>query len=688
MRSGLVDALVYQDWFYNWALFPFAVVLAAALLWIPGLIIGVAAGIRGIRLAAWAPSASVFVFTTAGVLAPYFGLRWGLLPALAMTCTIAILCLVSRLLWRLWCSWRKSTRIEPNRNKPVTETVASGYAGWVLPTIAGVTFLSATVVFGFLIRLPGAFAQTWDNVFHMNAIAAILDTGNASIFNQNVYNPTAPVFYPAAWHDLVSLLTVTTGIPAPTAVNANAVIVAFLAWPLGIFLLARQLVGDKRVALFALPAAVIFPQFPLMFLNYGTLYPNFLAMAFLPLLVEITVGVLRETLPVSTSAFAALVVFAALCGAQPNVAILYVPVAIVLCGAFSVYRVWTSLLATRWLRALIIVPVTVAWTAVGFLFNWLLDQVHALSYMRTGYQYWPESGSLPRGILELVLWFGGEPIDFPGLLRATHLFPLGLLVLSGMVVVALKYHKKLIFILYALFAVFFLVAYTVSGDLRTYLLGIWYCDIPRLTAPLVMLAPIFVGAVGAGVWEKIVNQTDSWALRGIAAAGMSLCLVMTGGWAWVNLASYFHQMYDIPAASESAKLELVDQDELQLFFRMRSNLPPNAIVAANPWEGGTFAWAIGGTQTLFPKITANVETDRSYLAQHLKDAATDPQVCPLIKKFKVTHALDLSNIYMRAGSGFGVEWAYPGLDGTADAGIGPVVDQQGQAKLVKITVCG
>ena len=78
-------------------------------------------------------------------------------------------------------------------------------------------------------------SQTFDSVFHLNALRYVLETGNASSMTitgmTNGDNP--PYFYPAAWHGLASLLIQITGLQLPAAVNVLNLCVAMTVWTLG-----------------------------------------------------------------------------------------------------------------------------------------------------------------------------------------------------------------------------------------------------------------------------------------------------------------------------------------------------------------------------------------------------------------------------------------------------------------------
>src|SRR5690606_5761584 len=99
--------------------------------------------------------------------------------------------------------------------------------------------------------------------------------------------------YPAAWHDLVSLLVSVGGGGIPVSVNVINIVVAAVVWPLGCLYLARTVWGNRPAVV--LSAAVLsagFGAFPISLLDFGVLYPNFLAVALLPLVLAISLEVL------------------------------------------------------------------------------------------------------------------------------------------------------------------------------------------------------------------------------------------------------------------------------------------------------------------------------------------------------------------------------------------------------------
>ena len=84
-------------------------VLAAALLFVPGLAVGAAARLRGFRVVALAPGISVSVVAIAAIVAPFGGIRWSLPPVLVITAILAGLAFAASILVA-----RKGAAVQPH----------------------------------------------------------------------------------------------------------------------------------------------------------------------------------------------------------------------------------------------------------------------------------------------------------------------------------------------------------------------------------------------------------------------------------------------------------------------------------------------------------------------------------------------------------------------------------------------
>ncbi|WP_306900444.1 DUF6541 family protein [Arthrobacter sp. B1I2] len=238
-----------------------------AILYIPGTVVAFAGRLWGFSLLAVSPAITVTLVSVAAVLAPMVNLPWSPVPVLALTLLIGAFAFVL-------------TRLILRGQKLSLGAINWRSAGWCAAAVLVAAFLVGRRVVQVVGR-PGAFSQTFDNVFHLNAIRYIQETGSAS--SLNISSMTGGSFYPGAWHDIVALLATVTSVEIPVAVNAVNLVVASLVWPLGCMFLARTIAGPRAsVTVTAGILSGAFGAFPLLLIDFGVLYPNFLGNALIP----------------------------------------------------------------------------------------------------------------------------------------------------------------------------------------------------------------------------------------------------------------------------------------------------------------------------------------------------------------------------------------------------------------------
>ncbi|WP_341856845.1 DUF6541 family protein [Brachybacterium sp. GPGPB12] len=133
-----------------------------------------------------------------------------------------------------------------------------------------------------------AVSQTYDNVFHLNAVRHILRLGDASAGTVGGMTalPGAERFYPALWHQAVSLVVRLSSQEIPLASNMVMLLLAVVVWPLGLMALVRTCTRSGPVGWMAAGAlAGISGAFPLSLMAFGILSPYFLSMILMPVLV-------------------------------------------------------------------------------------------------------------------------------------------------------------------------------------------------------------------------------------------------------------------------------------------------------------------------------------------------------------------------------------------------------------------
>ncbi|MDR1449252.1 MAG: hypothetical protein LBI84_03450, partial [Propionibacteriaceae bacterium] len=339
----------------------------AAVLWLfaPGLLAVLAARQRGFAALALAPAASAGIIAVAAIGASWLGVPWGPWPVavLAVLTALAVAGLNGGL--RLAAGRHRG----PTAPKPLSRPRLSGWpkaarAAWIRSErpyfwlgAAGAAALLTRHLRNILDR-PDAFSQTYDNIFHMNAVRWILDTqdGSSLTLTAMTSGNQPPEFYPAAWHDFVSLVALTTGDPL-LAHACNAVIwaVMALAWPLGGLFLVQTLLRRLTPA-GVLGAAVLtasFGAFPTLLVGFGVLYPNFLGFALLPAVLALTCQSLglsagrRPPTPLGLVLLA--VALTGLALAHPNAALSYAAILVPL-GLRWAWQGWRLRSAGRWRR--------------------------------------------------------------------------------------------------------------------------------------------------------------------------------------------------------------------------------------------------------------------------------------------------------------------------------------------------
>ncbi|GMA28004.1 hypothetical protein GCM10025874_12570 [Arenivirga flava] len=265
-----------------------ALLIAAAVLLLPGLALGWVLRLGAVRMAALAGPFAVLLLGGAGVVLAWAGV--------AFAAPQVLLVLAAPVLLAIAVSTRRGLPRLPLRR------------GWPV-VAAGIVAAVAIAWFGLSATAPwGAANQSYDGVFHANVVSSILATGDASSFD--LYSIAriggdGVEFYPGGWHALVATVAMLSGASVPVAEAAVWVGVGALVWVPGVVALADALFGrgpQPRVLLSATAlAAAAFPLFPGLLLAWGTIFPTGLAMALLPAGLALLVraverGGLREVL--------------------------------------------------------------------------------------------------------------------------------------------------------------------------------------------------------------------------------------------------------------------------------------------------------------------------------------------------------------------------------------------------------
>lgn len=676
---------------------------AAALLFIPGALVGASAGLRTPLIIGLAPAISIAIISGTGVAAPILALPWGLTAVATAT---AVACLAALATRRLMAGRHpQDAGSGATGLRPGLRSIAVWCAAW--PLSAAATGLTI----GRILNTPDAISQTFDAVFHLNAVEWILQTNNASSLRLFLEAPQGSV-YPLGWHTLVALAMKLCGATSiPMATNATVLAVAGLVWTSGCLTLTHVLFHGRPAAL--LTAAVMagsFTVFPFVLLNWGVLYPNFLSIALLPSLL----AAIRALVPIDGAGPAArptgLLLPATALGAaglgltQPNSIATLLLASVILTTA----RLITSLRAPldeRPANALRRQSLITGALAVGLVIVWL--------YMRPPREsaIWGPSYATSGSVGEAVT---SMPVQLP------VIWVPAVLTLLGFIAALRTNGYRWLAALHATTGALYVVARSAQdGDLRFFMVGIWYNDASRLgglipvtavpLAALGMLAAARWGREACGACGRIIQgitasrARETRGLPGLrrvreacerliasgrarplvwrssACCVIVLLLVATGplSGAMSDSVKILEQSYMLAPDSSS-----LTTDEYALINELPSLIEPDAVIAVDPKSGAALAYALSGADTTVKHLFHRHDADLDIIEKKLNRASADPAVCTALKDVGATYALyfpgkTISN--QKAFVGFTHLDTAPGFE---------LVAERGQASLYRITACG
>lgn len=629
-------------------------VLGAPLAWLMGL--------RKLWLCAVTPAFAMTVISVATVLSGWLGVAWTILPALITMIVIGGLIILVRALAGV---------------RPTPSVRSDGIAKWTIGTLAVVAIV-LTVQVSMVIGAPEAISQTFDNVFHLNAIRYITDTGIVSPLQiGQMTSPNGGVaFYPSEWHAFAALIVQLSGAGVALAINAQTLIISAVIWPLGAVLLARVLIGSSRsvtVASGIISAAV--PAFPLLPMDYGVLYPYQLALALLPVALAATasafqIGWRDLVMPWWWWCVVAIGTIPGLAGAHPGGFVGWLALSFPMV-VWSLIRLWRS--GTAWRNRLLPIVLLIGYGMVGIALLKLLRPPLPT-------RQWPTVLDLPSAVgsaLSVQLYYNGAA----WLVAASVVLGLywtirerraGPLIAATMWLIG--------------GALFVIVIASTWGTLRDALTGSWYNNWPRL-ASLFAIALLPIAAFGLACTGKATLDFLFGVLR-LRAAPVTRA-VLTVGAAVIALCAFNLTVMPVAMAAAhasfvmNAKSPLLSDDELTLLKRLDDVVPEGTTIAGNPYTGAGLAYAISGRDVLMRHILVEVSEETAEINDHLTDADDNAAVCQAIEDLDAWYVLDFGKREVHGGSN-----PLPGLVDLEHSSAVRLIDSEGDAKLYEVVACG
>ena len=626
-----------------------------------------AVGARGIIFLGVSIASSVSSVVVSSFLAPLAGLPWNPLTPFLVSLPLAAIGFALR-------RWFVSP-LPPGRPREWGAVFAWGLAGIVLG--GGLVALSVLPALG----NADNPSQTYDAIFHLNAVQWILDTADASPIHMTMSVPASSTsFYPTPWHATVALVVQLTGSGVVVASNALAVATAVLVWPVACVFLARVLFGPVRLALvLAGIMSAVFASFPIALLGFGVLYPNLLAVALLPIALGLLAMALRQDSgPTLTPVALWLLTAWAVLGmtvAHPNALFsffaLSAPLLVQACVVFvgsrrqerragaSIALAIVALLAAFALEAFL-------WTRIGTSDNAWLPQRPFLVSMAEAALAGP--GTLTIG------------------------FAASLFVLTGAVITLFRRRLLWLSAAWLLAVVLFAVANGgPEGPLRDAITGLWYNDSYRLAALLPVAAvPLAVQGLltiirfaQRGTDRALAGRQTSPTVRRTAATAVVLVLMLGA-----TLATQYGNL-TVARSNLAAKYRLTDTSPLlgaserDFLAEVALIVPEDAVVAGNPWNGSSLVYAYTGRAALFPHVGGKYPEEYWDIAGGL--AQGTPAACAAAADLGVDYVLDFGDRYVFAGDERAS--AFDGVTTVAGSNVLTVVAEAGGSKLYEVTGC-
>ena len=668
-----------------------ATLVVAGLLLVPGWIVGRAARLAALPSLAVAPALSSAIIAAAEILAHTLALPWLPWGWAVIASLTAVLALMARLI----------VGAPPERAR---RAASPGRAEWAI-LAAGLSVavaLPAGVILSVL-PSPGYPPQAFDATFHLNAVAAIREGGNASMLGalSALYSGRA-VYYPTVWHGAVALAP---GGPAPVS-TAGVLALTAVVWPLSLLgLLARATGLDATrasetdrvhrrqrtcavAAVLALSAAVV--GFPLLPMTALAVWPYALSVAGLPgvlvlydlLRQETASWRLRLTLVLLTLASAGGVVAAHGTGLF-NLAVLSPPFLVNL----LVSR-WRRCAARRGGRALLVAG-AVASVLVLVVGAWVMraSLASVLGYQRPA-----------GGVGGIVATLGQALIDLPmyGAVPGASV-PVGIvfggLTLGAAWSVRAQRDQRPWLVMWILSLL--LVVLVGGPQWAGRQLGApWYLQKARILPLVILPALVLMAQAGAGrpgrrLWgllRRLASRVGG-ARPQRAAVAMLAALVLLPVAARVPLErNLVASVYDPQRIKYGT---LLTEDALALIERSRSVLPQDAVVLGAPSRGAAHLWSLGGVHVVYPTRdqtapgTPGATLPSAWPTLGQKGSRT----CALLNQLGV-HYFYSSSDATAAGSVAGaapLRWDAP-LTRIPSEGL-ELIDSQGGTSLWRITAC-
>ena len=664
-----------MSWLATIPLLLFAVVLAFG----PGYAMGWALRVPARLRVFYAPLLTFALVAVSAIVLGKTGIPWSLISFVPVAAVLVAA--AAGLMWLVGRRWPALASASwPGNDVPVAWPVVGAVLGGFL-----VLHMTEDMVYG-----PEAFSQSLDNSFHMNAIRWIQEHGDASSLTLGAVSAAdqQPTFYPAGWHDFVSLIYSTTGTSIATATIVTVLLTASFVWPCSLVAFSLSIPKLRRLQALAIPAIIGgFAAFPGLLLRWGVLFPNLLGYALLPtfvaLMAHLVQALLRREFSVLLSlGLSALVGIAGLALVHPNAVVSAVVFALpmLLAGVVQVSRSHELALRQKWVGSLLLVGVS-----IGCVGAWLVLRPGA-SASNTWEPMLTEGEALYQ-----FLFLGLENANQ---LRDTFnpSYLAGFLALWGAGYLLYKHRNLWLIASWVLIGYLWIIAATVPrGDFRLLMVGPWYTDHFRLAAlvvfPSVILAGIGLGGFVEGLLTWIVRRVPRTARLNVATVGMGVAMVLVLVVAGLSSRVPSVQETTLAVSKEyrvTPSSVVLNQDEMNVINEIPKIVPKDDVIVNNPWDGSAYIYALADRHLTGYHFEFETSPKYSAIMHNLKNARTNPEVCREVNKYKAHWYVHLEN---QLNFGPDAQKNYDGLVAAIGTDVLTPVYSSGPMTLYRISAC-
>lgn len=664
-----------MSWLATIPLLLFAVVLAFG----PGYAMGWALRVPARLRVFYAPLLTFALVAVSAIVLGKTGIAWSLISFVPVAAVMVAA--AAGLMWLVGRRWPAlASSSWPGNDVPVAWPVVGAVLGGFL-----VLHMTEDMVYG-----PEAFSQSLDNSFHMNAIRWIQEHGDASSLTLGAVSAAdqQPAFYPAGWHDFVSLIYSTTGTSIATATIVTVLLAASILWPCSLVALSLSIPKLRRLQALAIPALTCgFAAFPGLLLRWGVLFPNLLGYALVPSFVALMVCLVQvmvrgEYAALLSLCLAALVGVAGLALVHPNAVVSAVVFALPLVLAGVAWVVRSRELASRQ-----------KWVGSALLGLVILGCVGAWWFLRPG--------ASASNTWEPMLTEGEALYQFLflGLENANQLrdrfnpsYLAGFLALWGAGYLLYKRRNLWLIASWVLIGYLWIVSASVPrGEFRLLMVAPWYTDHFRLAAlvvfPSVILAGIGLGGFVEGLLTWVVRRVPRAARLKVATAGIGVATVLV-----LVIAGLSSRVPSVQEATLAVSQEyrvtptsvVLNQDEMNVINEIPKIVPKGDVIVNNPWDGSAYIYALADRHLTGYHFEFETSPKYSAIMHNLKDARTNPEVCREVNKYKAHWYVHLEN---QLNFGPDAQKNYDGLVAAIDTDVLTPVYSSGPMTLYRISAC-